>query len=38
MLELQFYVGNTDILCDFYVGNTDILIYFGVLGGEAAPN
>ena len=23
MLELHFYVGNTDILSDFYVGNTD---------------
>ena len=23
MLELLFYVGNTDILSDFYVGNTD---------------
>lgn len=38
MLEMQFYVGNIDILCNFYVGNSDILIYFGVLGGEATPN
>lgn len=38
MLEMQFYVGNIDILSYFYVGNSDILIYFGVLGGEATPN
>lgn len=27
MLELLFYVGNTNILFDFYVGNTDALTF-----------